>query len=323
MSLAKGIFTAFRGQSGSISADAIANIESQFVVAECSPSDCDSCSEKYPSSLSIDTSAPLWGSVKPWRHHILCATGKTDWIRDVTEEKDSLAQAIDKSQSLWAVPKENAVILSTSLAPPEEYFEWQESDSTRPSLALILPEFVFLENITPDSAGRDIAKVMKSFAETRQEMSINEKNNSATKENIPMISPSLLDQLALAPSLTTVTPAKELAYVLLCSHRTRDKRCAITSKILQKTFYTHLTELDLYRDASDDRPGGVKVICVSHVGGHKYAANVIIYTKSGHAIWLARVKPVHIKSIIDNCILKGMVFPELLRGAFNSNPISW
>lgn len=318
-----GMFTALRGQIASLTADNTASIESQFTVADCSPSDCDSCSEKYPSSLSIDNSAPLWGSVKPWRHHILCATGKTDWIRDVTEERDSLAQAIERSRNLWATPKENAVILSSSLAPPEEYFEWQGPDSTRPSRALILPEFVFLETITPDSAGNDIAQVMKTFSESRHEMSINEKDTSAKKEKIPTISRSLLDQLTVLPSLTRVTPAKELAFVLLCSHRTRDKRCAITSKILQKTFYTHLSELDLYRDASDDRPGGVKVVCVSHVGGHKYAANVIIYTKSGHAIWLARVKPEHIKPIIDNCILKGTVFPELLRGAFNSNPISW
>jgi len=31
----------------------------------------------------------------------------------------------------------------------------------------------------------------------------------------------------------------------------------------------------------DDRPGGVGIYFISHVGGHKFAANVIVYRKSG------------------------------------------
>jgi hypothetical protein len=35
----------------------------------------------------------------------------------------------------------------------------------------------------------------------------------------------------------------------------------------------------LYRDLHDERPGGVAVYFISHVGGHKYAANVLIYRR--------------------------------------------
>jgi hypothetical protein len=35
----------------------------------------------------------------------------------------------------------------------------------------------------------------------------------------------------------------------------------------------------LYRDLQDERPGGVGVYFISHVGGHKYSANVLIYRR--------------------------------------------
>jgi glycerol-3-phosphate O-acyltransferase/dihydroxyacetone phosphate acyltransferase len=39
--------------------------------------------------------------------------------------------------------------------------------------------------------------------------------------------------------------------------------------------------LGLYRDLHDTRPGGVGIYFISHVGGHKYAANVMIYRRGG------------------------------------------
>ena len=38
--------------------------------------------------------------------------------------------------------------------------------------------------------------------------------------------------------------------------------------------------LGLYRDLHDERPGGVGVYFINHVGGHKFSANVMIYRHS-------------------------------------------
>jgi len=35
------------------------------------------------------------------------------------------------------------------------------------------------------------------------------------------------------------------------------------------------------RDLHDDRPGGVGIYFINHVGGHKFSANVIIYRRAG------------------------------------------
>jgi hypothetical protein len=38
--------------------------------------------------------------------------------------------------------------------------------------------------------------------------------------------------------------------------------------------------LGLYRDLHDERPGGVGIYFISHVGGHKFSANLMIYRKA-------------------------------------------
>lgn len=290
-----------------------AEIAEQFEIASCEPDDCSSCNYKYP-NMVLETITPLWGSVKPWQHHLLVATGKTDWVHSVTDESGSLAKALDASQDSWKFATKGRVIISnSSLPPPDEHFEWDGTDvKDKPTSLLILPEFLVLNNITPNSASSDLNAVMTALQKQQtQEVS----------EKLPK---SILSSISFpSTSKTSLAPCPDLAYILLCSHRTRDKRCGITAPILQKAFHERLAELDLYRDASDDRPGGVRVSMVSHVGGHKYAANVIIYTKSGQAIWLARIKPEHVEKVLECCVLKGQVFPELLRGAFKTNPVSW
>lgn len=65
----------------------------------------------------------------------------------------------------------------------------------------------------------------------------------------------------------------------MCSHRTRDARCGQSAPLLRKEFERHLRPLGLYRDLHDERPGGVGIYFINHVGGHKYSANVMIYRR--------------------------------------------
>lgn len=59
--------------------------------------DCESCSIKYPRGFKIDEEDDLYGHVDSWSTHVLVATGKTDWVRDINDEKGSVMQAIGKS----------------------------------------------------------------------------------------------------------------------------------------------------------------------------------------------------------------------------------
>lgn len=70
--------------------------------------DCESCHVQYPKSFKIDEDDQLYGHVKGWATHVLVATGKTDWVRDVADEKGSVMEAIEKkadvkpSSGVWS-----------------------------------------------------------------------------------------------------------------------------------------------------------------------------------------------------------------------------
>lgn len=56
--------------------------------------DCESCTIRYPAKWSIDEDEELYGHVKGWATHLVVATGKTDWTRDVEDEKGSVMEAV-------------------------------------------------------------------------------------------------------------------------------------------------------------------------------------------------------------------------------------
>jgi hypothetical protein len=58
--------------------------------------DCSSCTVKYPRKFEIDETEELYGHVKGFATHLIVATGKTDWVRDVADEKGSIMEAVDK-----------------------------------------------------------------------------------------------------------------------------------------------------------------------------------------------------------------------------------
>ena len=70
------------------------------------------------------------------------------------------------------------------------------------------------------------------------------------------------------------------AYVFICAHGARDRRCGTCGPPLIETFNHEIRERSL--------ENAIFVRSCSHVGGHKYAGNVIIYSSdasgenSGH-----------------------------------------
>ncbi|KAK9462894.1 Sucraseferredoxin-like protein [Lipomyces oligophaga] len=252
------------------------------------PLDCSTCTTKYPRTLKVDRDTPLWGSVKPWKRHIILATGKTDWTHGMDAESP-LSKALDS----WS-PSDSAVgrVLrsNASLPPPQGYFE-QPNPSQRLTRMLILPTMYEATNISLSNL------------------------DAAADALLSMTSPHQVPQF---PGLE-IKDSGHKAVILLCSHKTRDKRCGITAPLLRKEFEQSLREHGLNRDANDDRPGGVPIYDVSHVGGHKFAGNVIIYKDTGEGIWMGLVEPKHCQAIVEETILKGRVYPALLRATFASD----
>ncbi|CAM8955770.1 unnamed protein product [Rhodiola kirilowii] len=99
-------------------------------------------------------------------------------------------------------------------------------------------------------------------------------------------------------------------YVFVCSHGTRDRRCGVCGPVLITRFKEEIESCGLQ--------GKVFVRPCSHIGGHKYAGNVIIFGSSisgevtGH--WYGYVSPEDVPILLEQHILKGEIVDWLWRG---------
>ncbi|XP_062222145.1 uncharacterized protein LOC133921337 [Phragmites australis] len=100
------------------------------------------------------------------------------------------------------------------------------------------------------------------------------------------------------------------SYVFVCSHGSRDKRCGVCGPALIKRFKEEINGLGL--------DGQVAVSACSHVGGHKYAGNVIIFSSdakgevTGH--WYGYVVPDDVPVLLHKHIGQGEIVDHLWRG---------
>jgi hypothetical protein len=366
--------------------------------------DCATCTIEYPKKFSIDEDDKLYGHVKAWHTHMLVATGKTDWVRDVTDEKGTVMEAVGKhGQQL----KNGKLMLSASNMPlpcdGDADVGVANSGWGGSTTVLLLPSWTVVEGVRPANVpelldgmvakgitnitplrGATVApqpeRVTVNGAASEQKpppanpqppiaeleqlslqdpttnappsattttTTINPTNNTATTENPPAEEPLTVKRTITFSHAFHTHPSPHLALILLCSQKTRDARCGQSAPLLRREFERHLRPLGLYRDVHDTRPGGVGIYFISHVGGHKYSANVMVYRRKGierlaglfaglglasgtgsgtstpvslgtdvnetenegavQAIWLARVRPEDCEGIVKFTVLQGKV----------------
>ncbi|BAU00956.1 hypothetical protein VIGAN_11010000 [Vigna angularis var. angularis] len=100
------------------------------------------------------------------------------------------------------------------------------------------------------------------------------------------------------------------SHIFVCAHGSRDVRCGVCGPVL----LDKLNEEIQLRGLKDQ----ISVVACSHVGGHKYAGNVIIFCPgpdgkiTGH--WYGYVTPDDVPVLLDRQIAKGEVIQKLWRG---------
>lgn len=137
--------------------------------------------------------------------------------------------------------------------------------------------------------------------------------------------------------------------VLICGHGGRDMRCGIMGPVLRSEFETQLARqgVDVLRGpVAIDVPSEAEAITgdfhkpaptarvglISHIGGHKFAGNIIIYLPpsmktatgedhplAGHGLWYGRVEPQHVEGIIHETIGQGRVIENMFRGGIKQD----
>jgi len=273
------------------------------------------------------------------RVQILISTGKSDWDRDITDTPGSLAALISQTQPPKApdVPRASITIaLDEKFIPPVPGV-FSAADSTRLSIlngshksvsadeqetVLVLPDFTMVVGVpsTLDGA-KELWRTALDWRLPR--MGMTEETSSFQ---------------------TWILPYS--CVILLCSHKRRDNRCAIAAPKLEHAFIDSLqrkgwtadTQLEHSVEPSLERFSGTPeekalhiadelrglpdakrclILRNSHMGGHKFAGNCIIYTPQGSSVWYGRVSTHEVESIVVNTILGGLVLPPLLRGGMD------
>lgn len=257
-----------------------------FDIGEITAAECENCQYKeYPSSLKIED-GKLWNSAPPIHAQILVATGKTDWVHNIGDEPSPFGEVC---RELGAVSKDFEEIVGGNVRVNGTDMEWEEGDSK--VTVIVLPQFIKVET-TPEKCVEDVRAILQ-----------------------------------VKPGDTPPQGTKELkdkGFVLLCSHRTRDKRCGVTAPIMRDALVSELRQEDLFSDLNDDDDeGGIKLAFCNHVGGHKFAANVMIYKNDGTAVMFARIRPEHAHVIVQKAIIGNTIFPEYTRSCAKNAEYEW
>lgn len=354
--------------------------------------DCASCTEQLPRKWEIDETEEIYGHVKGWETHVVIATGKKDWVRDVADEKGSLMEAVEREGMGLA----NGRMMVSASDWPTGHGHGEGYEDGGRTRVLVLPQWVIADGVTQrdvkwllnDVVGQGVSnstrmqgaqvqdrRASMAALQKGDEMHVDGANGDTEMRDhddddtpdiagLSMSDSKIQSANTLAPTASTQIPrevrinrCRHRAIILMCSHGTRDWRCGKSAPILKREFEQHLRPLGLYRDYDDDRPGGVGIYFINHVGGHKYSANVMIYRREGvtpkvrvveyahvkgvigdvkeedlgeeaiQGIWLARVRPEDCENIVRYTILKGKVVKpqRQLRGGFDRERgfLSW
>lgn len=287
------------------SVDVALEVSKVAELSECS-AECDAseCVTKFPRSMNMSPEIllePLWNSTKPYALHCLVSTGKSDWQHDACDKVGTLQNTVSDWGSQNSALAGGAIKVTVSSFPirdtSSEFLEYKVGD------ILLMPYFVWVRDCPIEKAPAVLSELVPKLILA----------NESGSDGVP----TMIDGVKIEPS-------NNRAMIFLCSHRTRDKKCGVTAPLMKKELDLHLREHELFRDFGDDRPGGVCVGFINHVGGHKFAANVLIYMKNGEYVWFAKCKPTNCKPIIEETILNGgKVWPDLIRNIQRCNPITW
>lgn len=230
-------------------------------------------------------------------------------------------------------PFHNTPLTASSFLPTPPPPNIRDVETTS---AYLLPSFTYLP-IIPRTT-ESVTALVKGYLQP-------ERIHSAHS----LLSPIHQDQLRRSTAHRELLPPAqdvEDVLVLICGHGGRDARCGVLGPLLEREFeeklkiagvdvlsgYVHLkstSDEQAMIEGSVEEKGKMtaRIGIISHIGGHKFAGNVIFYIPpkaklesgeghplAGMGIWYGRVEPKHAEGLIKATLKEGKVVEELLRG---------
>ncbi|CAE6462348.1 unnamed protein product [Rhizoctonia solani] len=275
---------------------------------------CDLGHDEWPSRFDVDLSSDMLGSVKPYGRQVVISTGKSDWVREVTEESNSLAEHLNNVHGKLV----STTRTSKSGGAPAGVFT--ASDSTRLSIlngshyqigcapkthtVLVFPDYKLVKDVPPTNEGA--IELWKAALDPAVGVEGKTNDSGMKSWTLPYSAVILLSFTTSLSSLgwdvhTQIDDPAEHGQPAL--EDLPEPRAEATREQLRSL-----------RKPESDFAQRVLILRNSHMGGHKFAGNVIIYFPTGNGVWYGRVSTHEVQAVVESTIIGGKVLPALLRG---------
>ncbi|KAJ5921522.1 hypothetical protein N7466_009848 [Penicillium verhagenii] len=286
-----------------------------------------------PEGLPIDHEQALNGTMAAYAQQLLICTGQRDWTSRIEDDGKNqswgdLVRALKRLLGRggpYLDPFNNVLVTNSSILP---------AVSSRTSAsAFLFPSFKYIPSIpieileSPDTT--DLTTFVRAFLLPEKLHNMHSGLPEAKQTDMTRVP-------VLASKFTGIVDIEHSPTVLICGHGGRDMRCGVMAPVLEDEFKRVLQAQGFTSTGSDgttiDDPKHAHVGLISHVGGHKYAGNVIVYIPpnmtikgsdphplAGKGIWYGRVEPKHVQGIVNETILGGKVVADHFRGGIDRN----
>ncbi|CAK7271968.1 Altered inheritance of mitochondria protein 32 [Sporothrix epigloea] len=295
---------------------------------------------KLPWNLPIDYKSPLNGLIGAYNEQVLVCTGTNNWPSRIEDGNSGDNLAADLKElfgrgGTYSDPYHNVSVLNASFPASVPHNPALQSSSV-----YLLPSFTYVPFL-PRLSFDAVEALAQGFL-------LPERLHPA---HDGLLSPIHRDRLTRRPAVQSLLygvqePIPDIL-VLICGHGERDARCGILGPVLQVAFERELARVGFQVEQGPKQVDGedgespetvtvptktpARVGLISHIGGHKFAGNVIIYLPpslrtpdglsvhplAGYGIWYGRVETQHVEGLVHETVLQGRVVEEHFRGAIN------
>ncbi|USP80615.1 uncharacterized protein yc1106_07889 [Curvularia clavata] len=266
-------------------------------ISSCPSPTCECASA--PPDLDIDRKTPLLNTMASYSEQVVFCTGKEDWTSNIEQEEGETGDFVKGLKGVIGKgapgfdPFTNVLITASSLP---------KSETPNTTTALLFPSFKRIPSIPHTSAS--FSDFATAYLKARNLHPMHDGLSPAQKASLTR-DETRAAELPKAQDITKPT-------ILICGHGGRDQRCGILGPMLQSAFRKELERKSIDADVG----------LISHIGGHKYAGNVIMYIPpamasnelKGAGVWYGRVGPEQVEGVVEETLVRGRVITELLRG---------
>ncbi|KAJ3297366.1 hypothetical protein HK104_000595 [Borealophlyctis nickersoniae] len=271
---------------------------------------CDVNHPQLPGYLAkkIDTGS-MQGSVKPYVRHILIVAGTSRlWAERLDDEEGSWVATVAEGTQRGK-PKGRVIVSACDKFESEGAAKIGVSGSEEEAGALVP---------SVEAVGEAVAKLNVASGENPETAQFMVFPEALSVPSVRKIDAGRVGEMLASdgkvPEDVPSVPLEGKAWIFVCTHKKRDKRCGVAGPMLVEEFRKAAVEMGLEND--------VFVYGASHYGGHKFAGNVIIYHRDAavNGTWYGRVRTCNVRAILETTVKGGKVFKELFRGKLNGPP---